>query len=353
MMKKLVSVELILILAFALQACGGQAAPSPAPASSDNRVFTMTVHQHDSATSGPGIFLEAWAEKIEAESGGRLKFNIFHGATLGSARDTIEMIQNGTCDIGWGLQSYFSGQFDGSEVVTSPMSGIKDSTHGTQVIWNLYKNNPEIAAEYENYHVLLLHTSLNMPVSSRGGKFESAAAFNGTKIRGVSSPMMTFATSLGISPVSIAIGELFQAIENNTVDGVITDWHAIRVFSLYEALRYYLDESIGGVNIYFLLMNKDSYNALPDDLKKTIDDNSRDHAASYVGGIWGTFETDVRQLIAENGGEIYKLSDEERANMQQTAENAHEKWIEDVTARGYNGRALFDEFKRYVQQFDR
>ena len=341
-MKRSITLLLILTMVFLLSACGSS--------SGADKVYTLSVHQHDSSTAGIGLFLTDWTAKLEAASGGRLKFDVYHGGVLGSARDTVEMIQRGTCDIGWGLQNYFAGVFDGSLVIMNPMIGIKDAKHGSRVMWALYKNNKEIAAEYKDFHMLMVHTSLNIPISTRSVKIENIDQFIGMKFRGLTGPMMTFVQELKAAPVNVSIGELYQAVETGVAEAVLSDWQALKAFSLFEPLNYFLDEPITVTN-YFLLMNKDSYNALPDDLKKLIDDNSGDAAIAIVGDYWAPFEVDCRRLVGENKGVIYQLSDAERARIKSIAEITNKKWIDEITSKGYNGQALFDECVKYVEQF--
>ena len=80
-------------------------------------------------------------------------------------------------------------------------------------------------------------------------------------IRSLSGPPNDFIMATGAGPINVEIGELYSAIENNTIDAVIADWHIIYARKFYEQLNYYVDEAIT-VNPYFLLMNKDKYNSL-------------------------------------------------------------------------------------------
>jgi TRAP-type C4-dicarboxylate transport system substrate-binding protein len=372
-MKKITAILLTVMLALSLFACGTpEAGPAPdsagespssatssAPASTssapasepaDDTVYTLKVHQHDSATSGIGLFLEDWSKKITEESNGRIVFEIYHGGTLGSAKDTIDMIQSGVCDIGWGLHSYFTGEFDASQVVMCPMLGIEDATQGSKVIWNLYKTNPEVAAEYEGFHVLMLHTSLNSPISTKDTQITSIDQFKGMNIRCQSGAPTSFVKNLGAAPVNVAIGELYQAIENNTIDALITDWQANKAFSLYEPQKFYLDECTH-VTSYFFLMNQASYDKLPADLQAILDANSGDAAVEIVGSYWMPFQEECQQLIQDNGGTIYKLSDEDRAKMQAVADLTCEQWAEEISQRGYDGQKLLEDCRNLVETY--
>jgi TRAP-type C4-dicarboxylate transport system substrate-binding protein len=368
--KKRIVMLFVLIAALALAACGNtagsptavptaappktaapvQESTAPAQESADDTVYTLIVHQHDSATSGIGLFLEDWTAQITEASGNRLQFEIYNGGALGSAKDTIDMIQNRTCDIGWGLQAYFTGNFDGSQVIMCPMLGIKDAAQGSKAFWELYKNNAEVADEYKDFHVLMLHTSLNSPISTKSIQIDSIDQFKGMKVRCNSGAPTLFVQNLGATPVSVAIGELYQAIENNTIDALITDWQANKAFSLYEPQNYYLDECIH-VTSYFMLMNQDSYAELPPDLQAVLDQYSGDAAVDIVGSYWAPFEVDCKALIEAKGGTIYQLSDGEREKMQEIANKTCQDWVDSISASGYDGQKLLDDCIKYVNMY--
>ena len=115
MKKALAIIVALVLLVGVFAACGNQpAAPSTpstpdsgastpstpdagtTPPPADDKVYTLTVHSHDPEVGVTGDFLKAWAASVEEASGGRLKFNIYHGGSLGGPLDTIDMTTNGT-----------------------------------------------------------------------------------------------------------------------------------------------------------------------------------------------------------------------------------------------------------------
>ena len=274
MKKALAIIVALVLLVGVFAACGNQpAAPSTpstpdsgtstpstpdagtTPPPADDKVYTLTVHSHDPEVGVTGDFLKAWAASVEEASGGRLKFNIYHGATLGGPKDALEMVSNGTCDIAWGLPSFFGGVFPASEVFMLPLLPIETTYQGSHVMWELYKASPEVQAEFADYKVLLLSCNTQSPVATKHVKIETVDDFAGLNIRGNSGPPTSFIQALGAAPVSMPITDVYQSIHNSTIDAVITDWNAFTQFQLYETCEYYLDENIG-VSSYFLLKDQ-------------------------------------------------------------------------------------------------
>ena len=333
---------------------GGAAATTPAddggssePAA-DGEVYTLTVHQHDPATSATGKFLDAWAAQVEEASGGRLNIDVYHGGTLGTAKDTVDMVLNGSVDIGWGLQSFFDGVFPMTEAVMLPMLDLQTSQQASEVMWHLYADYDYLKPEYEDYHVLLLHANCQSPIASKNIDIQSVDDMVGQNVRGNAGPPTDFITDMGAAPVGVAIGELYNSISNNTIDSVITDWHAIYSFKLYELFNYYVDENIG-VSTYFMLMNKDRYESLPEDLQQILDEYSGEKALEICGSYWDDVEAEVRDIIANDypDAKVYKLSEEEHNTMNEVAQTTIDNWIADHE----NGQEIYDAVLDLIEQY--
>ncbi len=300
--------------------------------------YTLTVTSHDPENSATGTFLNNWAESINEASEGHLDIQVYHGATLAGPTGTIDAITDGTADIGWGLQSFYSDMFPVTEVFMLPLLDIDRAPQGSQAIWDFYNSTDYMDAEYADYHVLLLHTNCQSPISTVKTKIESVSDLQGMQLRGNAGPPTTFIQDLGANPVSVSINDLYSNLDKGTLDGCITDWHGISSFKLDETIAYYLDENIG-VSTYFLLMNQDKYDSLPEVLQQILDDKSAE--AIQFTTAWDDVEDAIKATVEEEG-KLYNLSDEERANLEEIAAQTTEEWIEKTNDLGYDGQAIYD-----------
>ena len=361
-MKKVFAFVFVVVLIFALAACGGGGSNTPANTSGSgsgsgsgstpetpSEVYTLKLHSHDPEASPCGEFLTNWATDVMNASGGRINIDLYHGATLGGARDTLEMLSNGTCEIAWGLPAFFPGVFPASEVATLPMVGFKNGEQSSRIMWELYESFPELQAEYTDYKVLLLHTNSGAPISSRNSQFSALSDFRGINIRGNAGPPTEFITALEAAPVGIGVNELYEAINNGTLDAAIVDWSAIRAYQLFETCKFYLDANIGPSNC-FLLMNWDAYNNLPADLQSVIDERSGKSALQYCGTAWNDAEIAVRKTIEERGDVIYNLEPAEHARLKGVADEVADAWIAKMEGSGLPGQALYDKLIELIEQ---
>lgn len=361
MKKKIVSILIgAAMVAVLIAGCGGNngggapeaqltasdsgAAPAAAVENS-GETYTLTVQQHDPEASATGQFLNAWAASINEASGGQLDIQVFHGATLGGPKDTVDMILNGTCDIGWGLQSFYADRFPVTEVFMLPMLDIDRAPVGSTAIWDFYNSTDYMDDEYADFHVLLLHTNCQSPISTVSKQIESVSDLKGMQLRGNSGPPTEFITNLGANPVGCPINELYSNLEKGEMDGCITDWHAISSFKLDETISYYLDENLG-VSTYFLMMNKGVYDSLPADLQAILDEKSAE-AIQYTS-FWDDVEDSIKADPSVSG-KLTNLSDGARAEFEAVADQTVQQWIDKMDGLGYDGQAIYDKAMECIQ----
>jgi TRAP-type C4-dicarboxylate transport system substrate-binding protein len=348
-MKKRLCLFLAIVLGLSLFLAGCGGSEGGEGTGDTDKVYQLNVHSHDPEASATGQFLNAWAAQVEEASDGRLQLNIFHAGALGGPRTAIEMVQNGTADISWGLQSFFPGQFPVTDAFSLPMRGITSAAQASAAFWDVFTNTDYLDAEYEDFHVLLLHANCESPISSKSKKIETVDQIKGLNIRALSGPPNDFIMATGAGPINVEIGELYSAIENNTIDAIIADWYVIYARKFYEQLNYYVDEAIT-VNPYFLLMNKDKYNSLPEDLQGILDAASGEAALGIAGSAWDDIEAELRGIIAERGGEIYTLNDAEHEKLQAIADEVTNNWIQSMNDKGYPGQEIYEAVMEAVER---
>ncbi|MEL6691204.1 MAG: C4-dicarboxylate ABC transporter, partial [Pseudomonadota bacterium] len=71
--------------------------------------------------SVPAFFMAPWAEKVEADSNGRIKVELYPAMQLGGAPPALyDQIRDGVIDGGWALPAYTPGRFPETEVFELP-----------------------------------------------------------------------------------------------------------------------------------------------------------------------------------------------------------------------------------------
>ena len=329
----------------------GEEASASGSSAADEKVYELTLHHHDPVTASQGIFFEAMAKEVEENSGGRLKITNFHGGQLGGPRDTVDMVLNGTCDIGGGLPAFFPGLFPMSEALTLPMIGVETSDQATKALWDLYENYDYMKEEYSEFKVLMLVAMNDSSIGTTDKEIKTVDDLKGMKIRVNAGPPTDFTIAAGATPMNIVIGELYSSLEKGVLDGVITDWNAFNAFKLYDQLNYVLDEHIT-VNPYFVLMNKNSFNSLPPDLQKVLEDATMTpEARAAFAAEYDKITLKMKDLFAEQDKMVYTLPPAEHDKLVALAGVAHDKWVEDKTDAGYPAQEVADKVVELLEKY--
>jgi len=142
---------------------------------------------------------------------------------------------------------------------------------------------------------------------------------------------------VGLAPI-MASSEIYTSLEKGVLDGYVLDWTGIDAWSLLEQTKYVLDcqytQSVSG-----LLMNPDSWNALPDDIKAAFDAECTLEAVQQVSAFWDEATANV---MAEAGDKVYTLPEAETAKFQEAAAGIVDDYIASLDEKGLDGQAIYD-----------
>ena len=114
------------MLALAATAAGSMAGPA-----FGQQAVTLRLHQMlPPQATIPARALTPWAQKVEAESGGRIKVQLFHAMQLGGAPPQLfDQARDGVVDLTWTVLGYTPGRFNKAEVFELPfMSGSAEAS---------------------------------------------------------------------------------------------------------------------------------------------------------------------------------------------------------------------------------
>lgn len=310
-------------------------------------VITLKVQSQDPESGATGRFLEEWAAAVEEASGGRLEINVFHGGTLGPATESYNMAASGAVDIAWGLPSMTTGKFPLTDVAALPFTA-EDTLQASYALWDLYESTDYLKNEWSEVQVILLHTNCDSPLLLKNKKAETLDDLKGRSCRFIGGASTDFANLTGAIPSTMAINDIYTNLEKGVIDSAANcGWDVVDSFRLYEQADYILEWHLN-VNPYFLVMNKDTYNSLPEDLRAVIDEYSGYKALEYVGTKWQDIKKSCMETTADK---VYTLSDAEQQKAVDLGKQVADSWIKNVTASGADGQGLYDAYMERVQKY--
>ena len=315
--------------------------------------FTFKAHTFIGAVA-PTIakLMKPWSEKVEKDSKGRIKIDIYPSMQLGgSPPQLIDQVRDGVVDIAWTLPGYTPGRFVKTEVFELPF------VHTNPVATNMaLQDFAELHGdEYSDIKIILLHVHAGAAFHSYDA-IRTVADIKGMKIRTPSRTGGWFLEALGATPIGAPVPKVPELLSKRVVDAVLLPYEITMALKTHEMVDFHtsLDDPKyprPNTSTFLFAMNKNSYNSLPPDLKKVIDDNSGRNIAKWAGETWEAVELPGEKAAAASGT-LIQMAPSEVAKLRALVEKpVQDRWIADLKSKGIDGAALLKEAKMLVDKY--
>lgn len=274
------SVVLCISMVFTFVACGGGNSGeevSNGVETAEDVVFNWKLQN----SYGPGD--QTWdfqmpmlVDAIEEATDGRILIEVFQPGTL--------------CEPEQAPASVAEGLFECAMSTAGDTGILVPAAYAEQGIPYFWETQIEMYDTYYNFGLLDFlrgeydSANLYFGMAVPNGKYALMTTFpinsvddvKGKKIRAVSS-WAKFVESLGGAPVSsITGGEIYQAIKLGTVDGCIYTFAELQGSGLCEVVDYVTVQPPSGSGYVNFIINKDAWNALPEDLQSDVNQAMQD-----------------------------------------------------------------------------
>jgi TRAP-type transport system periplasmic protein len=225
------------------------------------------------AVSGNHLnLMQAWADKVQADSNGRIKVEVYPGGTLVPPAEQYDAVRNRIMDITATVQGYTANRFPLTQIVELP--GVSDNgAQGSCILQSLYGEG-HLSREYADTRPLFMFTHGPGLFHVRGKDIRTPEDLRGMRIRRPTTVVGNILEQLGAQPVGMPAPESYTAMQHGVIDGVALPWEGTMAFRLAELVESHT--SIGGMYTlaFVVTMNQDAYNRLSPANKAVIDANS-------------------------------------------------------------------------------
>ena len=334
----------LLGLAFALAGAGAASADP----------VTLKVHHFLPSGSGAHTnIIVPWCEKIEKESEGELKCQIYPAMQLGGTPpQLLDQARRGVADIVWSVPTYTAGRYVKSEVFELPFLAV-NAQQASKALWEYTQKNA--LDEYKGVRPLFMHTTEGYVLHSNK-PIATMDDMKGLKIRTATRISARMMMALGGTPVQMPLPQVPDALSKGVVDGVLVPWEALPATKLHEIVKYHLDAPLGSprfANTIFIFgMNENKYESLTPKQKKVIDDNSGLEASAWAGKVgFDDIVEPYSKLARDRGNTISVIPEAELKRWEQATMGVDDEWLKDVAAKGADGKKLIEEAKALLEKY--
>jgi C4-dicarboxylate-binding protein DctP len=251
-------------------------------------------------------YFKAIKAGVEQRSNGRMKVEIYPANQLGQIPAVIEGVALGTIEVGGAASGFFVSLEPRFQVLDGP--GLFDDTqHAFRVL-----TDPEVRARLATWgadkgvELLVAGTYSQMGMLAHK-PVRTAADFHGQKVRtpGGSAIQVEPFRKLGILPVSIPLGEALPAMQNRTIDGMMTALAVFVNFKYYDIAKpvTYLPETL---ILAPAVINRQFLKSIGPELEAIVREEARKAEVVYTD--WNVSDTKrVEEAWRKNGGELITL----------------------------------------------
>ena len=333
---------------------GGAVALGLAGSAGAQEVTLRVQHFLSPEASIPKFFIEPWAEKVEADSEGRIAVEVYPAMQLGGAAPALyDQIRDGVIDGGWALPAYTPGRFPEAEVFELPFMTSMSAEGSSRAAWEFTEKY--LMDRFGDIHVCAVHVHGPGVIHTKGEPLETLADFEGLKLRGPSRQANALLETLGAQPVGMPVPAFPEALSRGVVDGGVIPWEVVPSLKVEELTDSHTE--IGGdralYNTFFVWgLNKATYDGLSDENRAVIDANCGGEASAMAGAAMDRGDTIAEEAIAADGNAINTLSDDVVTELRQIGDAQTQAWIEEATSKGLDGQAMVDEAEALVAEQD-
>jgi len=329
-MKKLL--VLLSILVLILAACGRPAtivSEGNGDGDGDQEVFTIRIAHLVPEEQSSHVAALTFKEKLEKESNGRLKVEIYpNGSLFGSDREAIEAVQLGNVEMTIPAVAPLASfnkkfmVFDLPFIFDDNDAAYKalDGELGQGLLKDLEKNSLKGLVFAENGF-------RNM--SNHKGPITSPADLNGLKFRTLENPVHTETfKAFGANASPFSFGELYTALQQGTYDAMESPISLYYTNKFYEVQEYLtLTRHVYAATI--LLMNNDFYNKLPEDLQELVVKTSEEYRTEQRE-IAQQQDVEFLEKLKENGMKVNEITPEQKDVFREATKVVYDKFTSEI-----------------------
>lgn len=351
-MKKAALLGLVLMLVLSFGA-GCQKAPEESQAEEyhgqvqDQQTFHWTA-QSCFPLNMPltDMALALWAQKVEEMSGGRLKISLHGAGEIVDGPDVLDAVRDGILDAGQNTPAWQKGRYPAGDLFYTLPGGITE--YHDYILWVYGGGGWELAQEMYGDQVVVFPLGLTPPEEIWTNKpIETLDDFRGLKIR-CSGLSMNLFEKLGASVVQLPGSEVVPALQRGVIDAAeFCDPSMDYALGLHEVAKYVIGPPIHmGSNMFQLVVNPRSYEALPDDLKTIVREAAisatlEGYARQWVEAI------EAFEKIRQSGVTVIKLSPEVQAEARRLAVEI----IDELSAQDPFFKKVWESQKNFIELY--
>ncbi len=314
---------------------------------------TLRVHQFLPAPAPvPRNFIAPWAKKIEEDSKGQIKVELYPSMQLGGTPPQLfDQVKDGVVDVIWTLPGYTPGRFPRTEAFELPFIA-GNAEQASQAAWDYYEKH--LKDEFKDVKVIAVHTHGPGLIHAKGNGVRKLEDMKGLRVRGPSRVVNRLIETLGATPVGMPVPAMPENLSKGVIDGTVVPWEVttpLRVAELVNTHTVFAGNRSLYVSFFVFAMNKAKYDSLSPELKKVIDNNSGAATSRWVGKVMDEGDAPGLAAAQKRNNTIVTLDAAETKRWKDAARPVIAAWIAEMKGKGIDGEALIKDVEALMEKY--
>ncbi|HWV42510.1 TRAP transporter substrate-binding protein [Pseudorhodoplanes sp.] len=338
--------------AFLTSAAAALAAPAVSRfARAQTPEVVLKLHHFLAPTSNAQVrFLAPWARRVEKESGGRIRIELYPNMHLGGvAAQLYDQARDGVADIVWTLPGLTPGRFPKIEVFELPFVANTSAVSNAQAVQAFYET--QLRDEFKEVHPICVWAH-DQGVIHTTKRVATLADMKGLKLRAPTRLAAEALKALGANGVTMPVMQVPDALSYKVIDGCMVPWEVVPAIKVGDYTKFHAEFAAAPVlytATFILAMNRRRYDSLPGDLKKAIDRHSGQIAAQAAGKMWDDQAATVADAIKERGNTITQIDKAEAERWQKATQPVTDAWLK--ASKNIGGEKLLADAKALLAKY--
>ena len=267
----------------------------------------------------------------------KIRWNQAFAGQIAKVRNVLPAIEKGLGDIGVVTTVFHQDKVPLQAIAYVTPFVTSDPVLVSRTFDELTKSLPAIQKDWDGYNQIVL-TSFSVIDSYEmffRDKVTDIKGFSGLKIAGAGINMR-YLTGTDSTPVIGSMVNYYNQLKAGAIDGAMLWTEAAVAFKLVEGAPYMLKANIGTANSKAITINRDVYNKLPEEVRKTIVAVSADYR-DYTAKAALAEAGDAVANFKKAGGQVIDMSQEARQHWADTMPNIAKEWAAELDGKGKPG----------------
>ncbi len=324
------AVLLAVLLAFPLSAGGSQ----EKPAGDSGKTFTMRATTPLAKSGSVGKGLDKLCELVSSKSNGRIKTTSNYAGELGTQREQVEMVRDGSLEVVTTLAS--------GTAAFVPQLGLfefpyiyKDEAHLVRVLDALEGEVSGLLAKHNFVAIGGQNMGLRHMLNKKR-PIETVADMKGLKMRGPNPVYVGMFNALGANGTTTDWSEIYGALQSGVIDGMEASPDMIYSMKFHEVAPYLSKTNHIAACVYYMF-RKNWLESLPEDLKKVVVESAK-QAAAYQNELDNKVQSESLQKMVAAGLKVNEVKD--IGEFQKTLETFKQNYVKE---KGPAWQALYEK----------